>query len=47
MEIEMIAQRYGALPSDVRRAPASLIRHHRLIWHLEQNGYDFSGGESA
>lgn len=35
MEIETIAQRYGALPSDVRRAPASLIRHYRLIARIE------------
>src|SRR3972149_6994672 len=31
MEIEAIAQRYGALPSAVMAAPASLIRHYRLV----------------
>lgn len=35
MEIEEIAQRYGALPSEVMAAPMSLIRHFRLIRELE------------
>ena len=36
MEIEAIAQRYGQLPTAVMAAPASLIRHYRLISRLEQ-----------
>lgn len=35
MEIEAIAQRYGALPTAVRAAPASLFRHYRLIARVE------------
>ena len=35
MEIETIAQRYGVLPTAVMAAPASLIRHYRLISRIE------------
>ena len=35
MEVETIAQRYGQLPTAVMAAPASLIRHYRLIARIE------------
>ena len=47
MEIEAIAQRYGQLPTDVMAAPASLIRHYRLISRIEQavDRFEDDGGD--
>lgn len=45
MEIEAIAQRYGALPSAVMAAPASLIRHYRLVSRVEGGLAELEGEE--
>lgn len=42
MEIEAIAQRYGQLPTAVMAAPASLIRHYRLVSRIEA---ELDGGD--
>lgn len=45
MEIEAIAQRYGQLPTAVMAAPASLIRHYRLVSRVEGGLAELAGDE--
>lgn len=48
LEVERIAQRYGVLPTAVLREPAALVRHVRLMEHIEAEaeraGFEGAGG---